>query len=130
MTITMTREALLKTLNERLAAAKAEDELAMKVHTQDEEKALAAWKVKVKTTCDRLLKMTYQEARSTYRSMPELERPKCPQSEVWKIKDAITAIKLDMRKSELYQINDASDLYEALTWLPPSKRPAKSLCPA
>lgn len=123
MKISMTREALLARLNDRLAVAKREDERIKKQHAGDEKKSLAAFRDKLREA----MKWDYvklKAARFELRLEYE-DRPRCPQSEAAKIAGCIKSVEYDTRKRP-FRID--ADLFSAINYLPLDERPKPDMC--
>lgn len=125
MTITMTKEALIAKLADRLAAAKKEDARAVELHRKDEQRALA----KFKDRCRAALRWDWKTCKKNgcevelgYR-----ERPSCPTSEAALIAPVLHMVKMDTRKSP-FSVSDKSDIGMAINWLPKSERINTSVC--
>lgn len=130
MTISMTREALLKILEERLADAKKEDERAAKAHKKEEEAALRKWKDGIRKASVRLLPVTYDQWKKLdwrQKEIPSLDQPSCPMRHAVGIQAIIDRVNMDMRKAN-FQVRDRSDVSNAINWLPPSKRKSETVC--
>lgn len=122
MNISMTREAILEALERQLKLAKAEDEGIKKQHEKEEQAALAKFRATLKDA------MTWDYKRVKNRSYDalQLKSPACPRSNAEPIARAIQHVTLDTRSR--FVAGQGSDLHQALTWLPESKRPKKSIC--
>lgn len=126
MTISMTREALLEKLNERLAAAKAEDEKNRKLHVAEEKKALQEFRIRLREA----IKWDYAAWKGYVDAHYQGLRPKfpsCPMLHANGIQRAIKAAGWDTRKSA-FRISETSDYWRALNWLPPSEVPKTTVC--
>jgi len=121
MTITITKDEVLKRLNERLAMATAEDIRATNQHRMDEAAALDAYRDKLR----KRLTMTWKEVKKA--DGIYLNAPSCPRLQAPDISRVIQGVKLDNRKAP-YRLAQNSDIYAAMTWLPESKRPKKTVC--
>ena len=123
MTISMTREALLARLNDRLAVAIREDERIKKEHAIDEKKSLAIFRNKLREA----MKWDYAKLKAMGFSvgLNYDDRPKCPRSESDKIAAVIRSVEYDTRKRP-FRID--AELYAAINYLPLAERPKLDMC--
>lgn len=125
MNITMTREALVAKLQDRLAAARVEDARLKIEHLVQERDALKAFRQLLRDA----MKWDYTKVKF-YSFRAELDhnrRPSCPRSEATKIEIAIRSLTFDTRKTA-FRISPSSDLYNAIHWLPIAERPNPYMC--
>jgi hypothetical protein len=123
MNITMTREALLDRLNDRLALAKKEDDKVIAEHKVAEQKCLGRFRELLKGAA----KWDYPTLKRKYFQVRCEDTPSCPQSEAERIKRVISSVTLDTRKAA-FRISPGSDLSSAVNWLPRNERPKESMC--
>lgn len=127
MTISMTREDLLAKLKQVLKEAQAEDRRVAARHQQEERKALETFRTAVR----KALKWDYPTAKKErfevglYHS----DRPdRCPSRQAAPIEQMIQNIMLDSNQNKTYSFGPGSDIYQAVAWMPESKRIKQSVC--
>lgn len=125
MNVTIERAALIKQLELNLAAAKKEDERIIARHAEEEEKALALFRSRLSAA----MKWDYEKVKKQKfeTGVGYHERPTCPRSEATRIALILNSVKLDTRKGN-FTASPKTDLYDAIHWLPASKRPKADMC--
>ncbi len=125
MLLSMTKDAILKRLAEKLALAKADDAKVTLQHQKAEDVALVKFRERLKAA----MKWDYATAKKREEvSFGYRERPSCPTLNAHGIARQIEILKLDMRKVESITIHEKTDLYNAVFWLPDSQQPKKTPC--
>ena len=122
MKITMTREALLERLADRLKAAKAEDARLLAEHKKEEAKSLITFRKNLRDA----MKWNYETAKKKYSGV-SLDRLSCPMIQANFITRVIASVKLETRKSS-FVISENSDIRRAILWVPESEKPKETAC--
>lgn len=124
MQITMKREDLIEKLKQQISLAEVEDNRIAKVHKADEHKALSKFRAK----CREAMKWTYEEAKIgnyTTRTI-SLDPPSCPVRYATRIKVILRLI--EMSYSPRFSVREGSDIHAAVSWVPESKKPPRTVC--
>jgi len=125
MQITMTREALIARLKDRLKLATAEDAEVAKKHAAEEQAALKAWRAKLREA----LKYPYARAKTVGPYCGEsldFKAPECPLRKAVPIQVVLQMIELSTSKT--IAIKDDSDIGKAINWTPAAERLSRSVC--
>lgn len=124
MQITMKRADLIEKLKQQIAHAQAEDDRVAKAHKVDEHKALSEFRAK----CREAMKWTYEEAKiGKYETRTiRLDPPSCPVRYATRIKAILRLI--EMSHSPRFSVREGSDIHAAVSWVPDSKKPPRTVC--
>lgn len=125
MQITMTRDALINRLKDRLSEAQKEDERTKKAHEKEEQAALVAWRKRLREA----LSWPYSRAKNCghYRGESlDFKAPSCPNRESESIGAVLRMIEISTSKT--FHVSDKTDVGMAVNWQPKSQQLGKTLC--